>query len=159
MSRKTITVVYSDSTRKHIGNKERDELLALGELIQIGPKEYKSSLLPSSIKSSHCRISAQIVARHNSKIGSWFNSRIRQSRNENAVGIHNYRQWIQRVSYFGWRCRYCKIALTLKTLTKDHQIPLARNGSNWAANLVPACKNCNCSKHDRKPSEWRVLDT
>jgi len=37
----------------------------------------------------------------------------------------------------------------------DHVIPLARGGTHERANLVPACKRCNCSKKDKFLNEWR----
>lgn len=36
----------------------------------------------------------------------------------------------------------------------DHRIPLARGGSDSAANLVISCPFCNQSKKDKMPHEW-----
>lgn len=71
-------------------------------------------------------------------------------------GSHTWWQWNQRVRMFGWRCAYCRIELTAKSLTKDHQIPLTRGGSQWPANLVPSCLRCNSQKQDRTPTEYRA---
>jgi 5-methylcytosine-specific restriction endonuclease McrA len=42
----------------------------------------------------------------------------------------------------------------LKATEVDHRIPLSRGGSAWPANLVPACKPCNCSKNNMPYREW-----
>jgi 5-methylcytosine-specific restriction endonuclease McrA len=56
---------------------------------------------------------------------------------------------LARIAFYGWRCRYCGVDLNMKTVTKDHQIPLAHSGSEWASNLVPSCKPCNSWKGAR----------
>lgn len=48
-------------------------------------------------------------------------------------------------------CAYCPAPAT----TVDHVIPLARGGTNYEGNLVPACKRCNSAKCDRLVVEWR----
>lgn len=39
--------------------------------------------------------------------------------------------------------------------TIDHCIPLARGGTNYEGNLIPACRHCNSSKQARLITEWR----
>jgi 5-methylcytosine-specific restriction endonuclease McrA len=73
----------------------------------------------------------------------------------NSKGSHTHQQWLARVELYGWKCFYCPKKLDNKTLTKDHRIPLNKGGSNWASNLVPACKSCNSSKQDKKPNEFK----
>jgi 5-methylcytosine-specific restriction endonuclease McrA len=63
-------------------------------------------------------------------------------------------KWMQRVAYFGWRCRYCEEQLSPQTLTIDHQIPVSRGGTDHPANLVPACRPCNSAKRDQTPAEF-----
>jgi 5-methylcytosine-specific restriction endonuclease McrA len=70
----------------------------------------------------------------------------RRARRVNAPGVFDFDAWMAKVAYHGWRCFYCHIPLTDETLTKDHRKPLSRGGSNWVANLVPACKPCNSQK-------------
>lgn len=74
-----------------------------------------------------------------------------------APGRHTSEQWFGRVEFYGWRCAYCGLRLTTKTLVKEHAIPLSRGGTNWPANLMPACKPCNSRKRDKTPLEdgWR----
>jgi 5-methylcytosine-specific restriction endonuclease McrA len=83
-----------------------------------------------------------------------FKSKIRRARHYTAQGTHTYEQWLSRVEYFDWLCVYCKKELGLTTLTQDHKIPLSRGGSNWPANLVPACKSCNSAKSTKTYLEY-----
>ena len=51
-------------------------------------------------------------------------------------------------------CAYCFIDCSLTKLgkpTMEHVIPLSRGGLHAAHNIVPACSNCNDSKHDKTP--------
>ncbi len=47
-------------------------------------------------------------------------------------------------------CAYCHAAAT----TIDHVMPISAGGSHSKANLVPACKSCNSSKHDKPLLVW-----
>jgi 5-methylcytosine-specific restriction endonuclease McrA len=51
-----------------------------------------------------------------------------------------------RIDYYGGRCWMCG---SPEADTLDHVIPLARGGTNWPANLRPACRSCNSRKHAR----------
>jgi len=83
---------------------------------------------------------------------------------------------VDRMEFHGWRCRYCGCDFQLKVircfgsgpgrprqyldfygieLRVDHVIPVARGGSNWPANLVPACNSCNSKKHAKLVEEFR----
>lgn len=70
----------------------------------------------------------------------------RRARRLGAQGTFTFVQWMHKVAYHGWRCFYCRKRLTLESLTMDHFIPLSKGGSNWLANIKPACKSCNSSK-------------
>lgn len=52
-----------------------------------------------------------------------------------------------RIDYYGGRCWMCRAPWQCI----DHVKPLSRGGSNWPANLRPACTSCNASKHNRWP--------
>lgn len=45
----------------------------------------------------------------------------------------------------GGRCTYCKVALTLTSVTRDHVVPESRGGRE----IVAACWDCNHTKGDR----------
>lgn len=71
----------------------------------------------------------------------------RYARNRNAPGHASASQIAARWAYYGDRCWMC----TAPATDTDHVKPLARGGSNWPANLRPACSTCNRSKSDRWP--------
>ena len=52
-------------------------------------------------------------------------------------------------------CAYC--GETDVKLTADHDIPLARGGSNWISNILPSCKSCNSRKRTRTAQEFLFL--
>lgn len=74
-------------------------------------------------------------------------NRMRKARLRGAAGHCSVPQWLAKLAYYGHRCVYC--GCTDAALTRDHKIPLSHGGSNWPANLVPACMRCNISKGQR----------
>jgi len=91
------------------------------------------------------------------KVYAWVDRR--KLRKALCLGDHTAEQWISRVEFYGWRCRYCDNPLDSETLTKDHAIPIARGGTNWPSNLVPSCQRCNCQKKSltiREYMAWRA---
>jgi 5-methylcytosine-specific restriction endonuclease McrA len=73
-----------------------------------------------------------------------------RARRLGAKGCHTLVQWMARVRLYSWKCFYCGVKLNRKTLTKDHRKPLSKGGSDFARNLVPACKACNSGKSGRR---------
>lgn len=79
---------------------------------------------------------------------------LRAFRKRAAAGNFKFYKWIQKVNYYGWHCVYCGKQLDMKTLTCDHVKPLCRGGTNFIANLVPACRSCNARKWADK--RWKI---
>lgn len=74
---------------------------------------------------------------------------IRRARLANAPGGSYFptrKDYRPRLAFYGFCCAYCLIA---PAETWDHAIPVSRGGSNWPANMYPACFKCNFSKHDK----------
>jgi 5-methylcytosine-specific restriction endonuclease McrA len=63
-------------------------------------------------------------------------------------------QWQARLDYYGGQCVYCGSEDKIEI---EHRIPLSRGGTNWPANLVPACKSCNCKKSTKTETEFKLL--
>lgn len=82
------------------------------------------------------------------------NARRRRARRASAAGTHTPEQAKARFDYYGNKCVYCGSGENLQI---EHRIPLARGGSDWPANLAPACKSCNCSKHTKTETEFKKL--
>jgi 5-methylcytosine-specific restriction endonuclease McrA len=71
----------------------------------------------------------------------------RRARVRNAEGKLTLVEWREILTYFGNRCAYCLEPLAAPT--RDHVIPVARGGKHVAANIVPACNDCNGRKQAR----------
>ncbi len=76
---------------------------------------------------------------------------IRRAREAAAQGSCSIEQWRQRYDFYGGRCAYCWTKLAFVDAQMDHVKPIARGGSNWPSNIVPACGPCNVSKN---ASRW-----
>lgn len=73
----------------------------------------------------------------------------RRARLTGAGGTCSPRQWQGRCEMYLWRCAYCAGVLTPLTVTMDHVIAISKGGSHFPANIVPACEQCNKSKHNQ----------
>jgi len=69
----------------------------------------------------------------------------REAKKRNAPGICTAEQLKARIDFYGGCCAYCGAVAD----TVDHVVPLERGGTNWPANLRPACRSCNSSKGDK----------
>jgi hypothetical protein len=54
----------------------------------------------------------------------------------------------------GFRCFYCADLLTAENTTKDHLVPLFRNGCECSGNLVSSCLRCNSMKKQKTVAEF-----
>jgi 5-methylcytosine-specific restriction endonuclease McrA len=90
------------------------------------------------------RIKARAYAKANRDKIRIVEKRVREKR-RGAGGLSTREQVEARIAYYGDVCAYCGGPFE----HLDHVIPLSRGGTGWPANLRPACKACNLSKHDR----------
>lgn len=60
-------------------------------------------------------------------------------------------EWSKAKAYFNHKCAYCG---SHEKLTKDHFIPVYKNGGYTKDNIIPVCKSCNCRKNRTDFSEW-----
>ena len=79
----------------------------------------------------------------------------RRKRKAKAAGTSSEVQVIARLALWGFNCWLCQKPYQ----AVDHVIPLAKGGTNWPANLRPACKSCNSSKGAKHPSQIRRSTT
>ena len=79
-------------------------------------------------------------------------SRNYKAKKKNAEGTHSELDVISILEQQGRKCYWCANALT--KFHMDHVIPISKNGSNDASNLVASCPRCNISKGNRLPDEW-----
>jgi 5-methylcytosine-specific restriction endonuclease McrA len=72
---------------------------------------------------------------------------------------YTWKAWMAKVSFYGWRCVYCNLELTMQPkqknrLTCDHFKALKNGGTHFISNLFPACKSCNSKKWKHK--HWKI---
>ncbi len=76
----------------------------------------------------------------------------RRARLANADGGGVTRsQWAAIKELYGHRCAYCA---RTRPLGMDHLDALSRGGLHGVVNIVPACKSCNSSKHNKPMVMW-----
>ena len=85
-------------------------------------------------------------------------ARLAQHRKDRAkrarvTGSYTLSEWRALVQSYGGRCAYCGAAGVLHA---DHRIPLKRGGTNYIANIRPACPPCNLRKATSTEREFRV---
>jgi 5-methylcytosine-specific restriction endonuclease McrA len=84
------------------------------------------------------------------------NNRRRNALKRKLPGEFTMAQFYARCEYYGWCCYLCEINLTEHTACIEHRIPITRDGTNWPANLAPACRSCNSRKRDRTEKEYKA---
>lgn len=75
----------------------------------------------------------------------------RRSKELGAAGSATVEQMQGRIDYYGGLCYICQSA---PYEAIDHVIPLAKNGTNWPANLRPICRKHNAMKHTMTLQEF-----
>lgn len=78
----------------------------------------------------------------------------RRAYKENTFCCYSTKIWEDAVLYFKNTCAYCG---DNGKLTKDHFIPISKNGEYTARNIVPCCARCNSSKQDKDFFDWYPL--
>jgi 5-methylcytosine-specific restriction endonuclease McrA len=102
------------------------------------------------------------AAAHREKFREWVRewyrrnpdrSRIYVGRLHGSGGSHSAREWLDLVHAHDGRCAYCG---SDGRLERDHRIPISRGGSDWIANILPACGLCNRRKGRLTEEEFRA---
>jgi 5-methylcytosine-specific restriction endonuclease McrA len=105
-------------------------------------------------------------ARHRERLAPYFAAYIRahrelrqaigarrRSRELAAEGNYTSQEWIELLQRYGRRCAYCGAEGRLEP---DHRVPLARGGTNFIENILPACHRCNARKRLLTENEFRA---
>lgn len=87
----------------------------------------------------------EAVAHH---IATW------RARRRGNGGHHTLAEWRAKCAAYNHRCAYC---CEEKPLTRDHDLPLSRGGTDDIANIIPACRLCNSKKRHRTAAEYLAL--
>jgi len=97
----------------------------------------------------YVRYKTQVAAKHaawramNPEQRATLNAAYRARRFGNG-GSHTLAEWREKLELFAHCCAYCGES---KPLTRDHNIPLSRGGTDDIMNILPACQSCNSRKH------------
>lgn len=79
----------------------------------------------------------------------------RRAKENGAIGGHTVREWIDLCAKFSNRCVCCGIHG--ETLTRDHVIPITRQGAtHYIENIQPLCRSCNSKKGNRLIVDYRA---
>ena len=63
--------------------------------------------------------------------------------------------WYKTLKYFDFKCAYCGARLLEgNKLEKEHLTALCHGGMTKLGNIIPACRSCNASKHDKNWQTW-----
>lgn len=133
------------------GKKMSDEMREKCRQNKIGNKNRlgKKHSLETRIKISQNRSNKLTGPKHPRWAGGAKESllranKIRKVRLSFSNGSHTIYEWELLKQQYNHTCPACK---EIKSLTKDHIIPLAKGGSNNIENIQPLCKRCNSKKH------------
>ena len=75
----------------------------------------------------------------------------RKSRKVLLLNTLTKEQWSYIKAEFNNRCAYCGEETSLE---QEHFVPISKGGTYTINNIIPACKSCNCSKHDKSFKDW-----
>jgi len=85
----------------------------------------------------------------------WINTR--RARKLSLPADFSDSDWLTALDYWHYCCAYCGHQQDFwHTIEADHFIPITDPTcpGTVPANMIPACKACNSSKHDRPAAEW-----
>lgn len=73
-----------------------------------------------------------------------------------AQGSYSEKQWTEKIEYYGHKCYLCGTFLVKGETHREHRKPISRGGTNWIANIAPACAKCNLKKNSMTEKEFRA---
>lgn len=77
-------------------------------------------------------------------------------RNAKCKGTHTNAEWQSLKLEYDFTCLICNRKEPQIKLTKDHIIPISKDGSDDIGNIQPLCVSCNASKGDKIESRYNT---
>ena len=136
---------HARSIRKRSYVKHRDERLAHNQEWRLGHIAHIQAYKHAYNKAHPDKVAAwgrTNRLRHHDKVRVYKNQR--RYREGTVPATLTLGQWRAILSAYKYRCAYCGVYSP--RLTQDHVVPVSKGGGYVAANIVPTCKSCNCSK-------------
>ena len=135
----------------------RDEILKQNKQYRETNRDKKVEYDKQYYKNNKDKVAKQHKQYHKSPQGqvSAFNRHHRRRVKEEQQGSGiTTDQWLEMMSFFGWKCAYSGEILTKDTRSVDHIVPLNSNGDNMIWNCVPMARSLNSSKCAKDMLEW-----
>lgn len=85
------------------------------------------------------------------KMANMLKAQKRISLGKGVISKYSKKEWIECKKYFNNKCAYCGEELPL---AQDHFIALSKGGEYTRNNIVPSCRACNSSKHNKDYFSW-----
>jgi 5-methylcytosine-specific restriction endonuclease McrA len=76
---------------------------------------------------------------------------VRKAKQKQLDSDFTVKQWKRCKKHFDNKCAYCGEE---GNMTQDHFIPLSKGGEYTINNIIPVCRSCNSSKHNKDFFEW-----
>jgi len=74
-----------------------------------------------------------------------------RSKKEKLDFRYTKKDWETCKEHFDYRCAYCN---KKEDLTREHFVPVSKEGEFTINNIIPACGSCNSSKGNKLFHEW-----
>lgn len=138
--------------KKHwVGNRD-SETERYKKWLEAKPKEYqvdRSRKYYQINKERENKRSSEYRKSHKDRVNTM--NQTRKAIKSQLPSTLTAEQWEAIKKYFGDKCAYCGCD---KTLTQEHFVPLSKGGEYTHNNIIPVCKSCNSSKHDKSFFTW-----
>ena len=77
------------------------------------------------------------------------NHTTRRIKMKEIINTLTAKEWEDILEKYNYRCFYCGVEFNCENSpTRDHVIPISKDGNNTKDNIVPACQSCNSRKGD-----------
>lgn len=106
-----------------------------------------------TVRSGRCGKCATEYARERYRNSEAVRKKAYQSNYSRKHGLNSIpQQYLTELfEKFDGMCAYCQ---KNKAESVDHIIPVSKGGNSVPGNLLPCCKSCNSSKHNKNVFEW-----
>lgn len=140
---------YREKNRNELNLKDRLKYLNRGKT-----KEYLTRRREYYEKNKEklCKYSVEWIKKNPEKHAA--KERLRRNNKRTNGGKLTKESVSARFDYYGNRCYYCNCE---GKLTIEHRIPISKGGTNYPANIVPACRSCNSKKGSKTEKEFKKL--